>query len=112
MQLTWEKTHYKSSQSYTMNSAYVVDKRDLDENREVGERDIKTVYQNMLEPVSVFGFSKPVYVIQHNGREEIRYNTAHMELNRVYPVEWNGGRYGVRRTENDTELFRFFPDQA
>ncbi len=53
---------------------------------------------------------EPVRVIKENGVEEMRYNSSAMELGRIYQVLWNGKMYGLRKTEGEVEILRFYPD--
>lgn len=54
---------------------------------------------------------RPVLVIkEEDGEEEIRYNSAVMDLGRTYQVVWNGKRYGLRKTKTEVEILRFYPD--
>ena len=56
-------------------------------------------------------FPEPVYVIKEGDREEIRYNSATMELNKIYEIEWNDKQYGLRKTDKEVEILRFYPDE-
>ena len=55
---------------------------------------------------------EPVRVIKENGAEEIRYKSSAMELGRIYQVVWNGKMYGLRKTESEVEILRFYPDEC
>lgn len=54
---------------------------------------------------------EPVRVIRGaDGSDDLRYNSSVMELGKIYPVTWNGKRYGLRKTARDVEILRFYPD--
>ena len=42
----------------------------------------------------------------------MRYNSSAMELGRIYQVVWNGKMYGLRKTESEVEILRFYPDEC
>lgn len=64
-----------------------------------------------LRPTITVNLPRPVLVIKgEDGMEEIRYNSAVMDLGRIYQVVWNGKRYGLRKTETEVEILRFYPD--
>ncbi len=54
---------------------------------------------------------EPVYVETVDGQERIVYKTSEMEMDRLYPVEWNGVKYALRKTEQSVEFFKFYPEE-
>lgn len=53
---------------------------------------------------------RPVRARTAGGREEIVYKASEMEEGRPYAVEWNGGRYALRKSGGSVEIFRFRAD--
>ena len=51
----------------------------------------------------------PVSVINVCGEEQISYRPAEMAQNELYPVEWNGKNYALRKSGEKIELFKFYP---
>lgn len=46
-----------------------------------------------------------------DGREELIYNSSVMKLGEIYQVVWNGKPYGVRKTETNVDIMRFYPNR-
>lgn len=46
-----------------------------------------------------------------DGREELIYNSSVMQLGEIYQVVWNGKPYGVRKTEANVDIMRFYPNR-
>ena len=53
---------------------------------------------------------EPVRVIKNGEAEEMIYNSSVMELGKIYQVRWKGRMYGLRKTESEVEILRFYPD--
>ncbi len=67
----------------------------------------------MVDSILSFFFPEPVRVIKNpEGVEELRYNSSVMEVGKIYKVEWSGRQYGIRKTSDDVEVLRFYPDES
>lgn len=55
---------------------------------------------------------RPVRTRTASGQEEIAYRTAEMDEGRLYPVEWNGEHYALRKLGGDVEIFKFRADEG
>lgn len=54
---------------------------------------------------------EPVYVKSEGEYEHLIYNSARMELNKLYPIIWNGQNYALRKTAKEVEILKFYPDE-
>ena len=52
---------------------------------------------------------EPVYVNFVDGEEHLVYNEGRMEINKMYSIEWNNRKYGLRKTDKGIEFFDFEP---
>ncbi len=51
----------------------------------------------------------PVSVTNVDGVEQISYYSAKMVENKIYPVEWNGRKYALRKSGDKVELLELDP---
>ena len=74
--------------------------------------DVTPVFEREWNPThSVPAFiPEPVRVVKENGVEEMRHNSSVMKTGKIYQVKWNGRMYGLRKTESEVEILRFWPD--
>lgn len=86
------------------------------ENRNIGtifpltqvERKTELVMDNAFNYViDRYTMPKPVYI----KGEQLVYRTSVMELNELYPIRWKDEDYALRKTEQNVEIFKFYPDK-
>lgn len=70
------------------------------------------VFENGQSPTHTtpLHIPQPVRIVKENGVEEMRYNSSAMKTGKIYQVRWNGKMYGLRKTESEVEILRFYPD--
>jgi len=52
----------------------------------------------------------PVKVEKIDGDEQIIYKTEDLELDKLYPIEYNGEHWAVKRTKDNIEFLKFRPN--
>ncbi|MCJ8306701.1 MAG: hypothetical protein HRU07_06590 [Nitrosopumilus sp.] len=112
MKPTWEIQEYYPLQNNTQQSVYSFYGSDDDSEYLL---ELTKIFQVMLEenhPIGTLSLPEPVYVITDGDNEEIRYNSTVMELDKIYEIEWNDKQYGIRKTDKEVEILRFYPDEA
>ncbi len=55
--------------------------------------------------------AEAVYVEKIGGQEQLVYRTSEMEMDKLYPVEWDGEKYALRKTKQSVEIFKFYPEE-
>ena len=66
-----------------------------------------------IQPTIPISLPVPIRVAEGpDGREELIYNSSVMKLGEIYQVVWNGKPYGVRKTETNVDIMRFYPDHG
>lgn len=106
MDLTSSKSEYFSIDGDNANSVYLVTPK--------GEEcDVVVSFERKSSNPAVVPLliREPVRVTKgDDGREELRYNSSVMQMGKIYQVMWNGKPYGLRKTESEVEILRFYPD--
>lgn len=112
MEPSWKKSaEYYCLESNTSHTVYNLIITEEDKEIRLGKENIRQEKFEENHHIGTILLPEPVYVIKVNDVEEIRYSSAFMKLNKIYEIKWNQKQYGIRKTDKEVEILRFYPDE-